>query len=153
MTDTMRIFLGLFAAFIFSACVAEPGAKSGGTLWDQYADELNPPDKDTFTDTALPAGDEDTLETPDDDAFVCMYDACAIHADCKQPDCVATFCTTVFGTLIADNPNACAMRCDPANSGAECPDGMICNDQIQAAAGLGIDIDGALGICAPPTLR
>ncbi len=84
-----------------------------------------------------------------------MEDACTTHADCKQPSCVATFCSTVLGALAPDNPNVCAMRCDPVNDGADCPDGMICNDQIQLAPQVdpSIDIDGAKGICAPPSRR
>ena len=146
------ILVGLLVALFLSGCVEAP-EKDDGTRWDQYVDELTPPDKDTAVPTDIATDDGDIVETPDDDAFVCMYDTCVGHADCKKPDCVATFCTTVFGALIADNPNACAMRCDPSNNGAECPDGMTCNDQIQAAADLGIDIDGAKGICAPPTRR
>jgi len=144
--------LGLFAALFVSGCVEAP-EKDDGARWDQYVDELTPPDKDTAVPTDTAASDEDLIESPDADPFACMEDPCTTHADCKQPSCVATFCTAVLGTLVPDNPNACAMRCDPANNSTECPDGMTCNDQIQQAAGLGIDIDGAKGICAPPTRR
>lgn len=166
MNRNMLRLVGSLAALLLVACVEAPGAKDGGALWNQYADESSMPDKDVaVTDTAVPAdgdtppvdddildlSDTDGSESPDADVFVCMGDPCTTHDDCKKPSCVATFCTAVLGALTPNNPNVCAMRCDPANNGAECPDGMTCNDQIQAAAGLGIDIDGAKGICAPPT--
>jgi len=79
-----------------------------------------------------------------------MWDPCTTHEDCKRRGCVATFCTTELGELVVDNPDVCAVRCDPANNSAECPDGMTCNGQITLAEQLGKDIDGAKGICAPP---
>lgn len=148
-------------AFLSISCVWSPDKKDGAALWDQCADELAAADKDAVTaDTAttteqdaMTGADEDILELSDADSPACMGKSCAAHADCKTAGCAATFCSAVLGTLYPDNPNVCAVRCDPANGDDDCPDDLVCNDGIQSAPIVDpdIDIDGAKGLCAPPT--
>lgn len=152
------LFCSVITACLCLSCVWSPDKKDGSSLWDRCADELAIDTDAVTTDTAvageqdaIDGADEDILESPDADSPACMGKSCALHADCKTTGCEATFCSAVLGTLYPDNPNVCAVRCDPANGDDDCPDGLVCNDGIQAAAGFGIDIDGAKGLCAPPT--
>ncbi len=163
------LFFVVFSSIVLlaSSCVKEPERDIVGA-WDAAI-------QDALADADVPATDHDTtpdgatddheteddadtitgdeLVVPDessDEDFPCMWESCVTHEDCKRRECAATFCTTELGDLVPDNPDVCAVRCDPANNGAECPDGMTCNDQITLAAQFGKDIDGAKGICAPP---
>ncbi len=150
-----RGWVSLLVLFLGAAgCVREPERDIVGA-WDAAihdaradADNANS-DRDETTEAA----DTDEIEIPDEDgdAFACMWDSCAVHEDCKREGCVATFCTTELGELVPDNPNVCAVRCDPVNNSAECPEGMTCNGQVTLAEQFGKKIDGAKGSCAMPT--
>ncbi|HNT28324.1 MAG TPA: hypothetical protein PKH10_09125 [bacterium] len=150
------LFCAVLTAILSVSCVWSPDKKDGSALWDQRVDELAATDKDAVTiDTlngqdAMIGTDEDLLELPDADSPACMGKTCAAHADCKTTGCAATFCSAVLGELYPDNPNVCAVRCDPANGDDDCPEDLVCNAGIQMAPS-NIDIDGAKGLCAPPT--
>ncbi len=143
-------------------CVEEPERDIAGA-WDaaiqdaladadaDLSDRDATGDYEAENDVDTVSGDETLVpDEKTDDDFPCMWNSCVVHEDCKRRECVATFCTTELGELVVDNPNVCAVRCDPANNSAECPEEMICNDQVPLAGQLGKDIDGAKGICAPP---
>lgn len=116
------------------------------------------PDTATVSDETDNAAAEDTTEVPDEDTggtigTACYGNPCAAHAECKVEGCDATFCTTLLGSLVANNPNVCILRCDPANANADCPEGQVCDGQVALAGSMGIDIDNAKGVCKTSTMK
>ncbi|MFO7735028.1 MAG: hypothetical protein R6W70_02300 [bacterium] len=94
-----------------------------------------------------------TGNTGEESDIACLGDDCSEHADCKVEGCEATFCTAGLAEKGFTEISACAYRCDPENENADCEDagleGFECTD-VQPASMLGVELDGAKGICAPP---
>lgn len=94
-----------------------------------------------------------TGDTGGDSEIACLGDDCSEHADCKVEGCEATFCTAGLAEEDLTEISACAYRCDPENDNSDCEDagleGFECTD-VQPASMLGVELDGAKGICAPP---
>jgi hypothetical protein len=107
-------------------------------------------DEDETVDEDEVFDDEELDDTDTESEYACMGDPCENHSDCKEEGCVATFCTAELGMFLPEGaPEVCVMRCDPANSGSDCPEDLECNGQV---AMLGDAADGAKGICVTPGL-